>query len=147
MSSISERLKTLRGDMNQSEFGEQFGLSQRTVSRYETGGGTPDIETVNLISAKFGVTPQWLAFGISPMRPSGDASCPAEKSNVKEGKELGAAIPALYERLYLAHEKVQKLLEDKMNLVKENAELKAELLLLKNGRQSHDPASNLQNAG
>ncbi len=42
--------------MNQSAFGELFGVSNKTVSRWETGTYLPPVEILELMSREFGVT-------------------------------------------------------------------------------------------
>lgn len=63
MQDLASRLKALRANKNQAEFAEEIGISVRSLSRYENGLGSPDLDTINKICDKFGVSPQWLAFG------------------------------------------------------------------------------------
>lgn len=62
LATIGERIKSLRTavEMNQEEFGKQFGLVKSTVSLYENGKSTPDDETKKKICAKYNVSMDWL---------------------------------------------------------------------------------------
>ncbi len=62
MATIGERIKTLRiaSNLNQEEFGKQFGLVKSTVSLYENGKSTPDDETKKKICEKYNVSMDWL---------------------------------------------------------------------------------------
>lgn len=51
-------IKTLReaGHMTQAELGERIGVSSKTVSKWETGKGLPDISLMQPLSAALGVS-------------------------------------------------------------------------------------------
>ena len=51
-------IKTLReaGHMTQAELGERIGVSSKTVSKWETGKGLPDISLLQPLSAALGVS-------------------------------------------------------------------------------------------
>lgn len=55
-------LKTLRKNngLTQSELGRRVGLSKAVVSKYETGIGYPNFETLIRIAKYFGVTTDYL---------------------------------------------------------------------------------------
>lgn len=140
MDTLSQRLKMIRGNMNQTEFGVAFGISQRSVSRYETGGGSPDIDTINAICAKYGVNPQWLAFGIGPMR-QGEADSQEEGTvasppttevawgapSCKRCDELLSRLLAEHDRFSVAQDRLNQAQEEAKALLKENGDLKAEI--------------------
>mgnify|MGYP003621317011 CR=1 FL=1 len=110
MDTLAARLKYLRGDKNQTEFGADFGLSQRSISRYETGGGSPDIHTITQISAKYGVSPQWLAFG---------AVESAEKINSQEQMHLKARVAELESEVAELKTEITMLKEEALNAYRE----------------------------
>lgn len=62
LATIGERIKALRTavNLNQEEFGKQFGLVKSTVSLYENGKSTPDDETKKKICEKYNVSMDWL---------------------------------------------------------------------------------------
>ena len=55
---IGEFLKCLRKEkgLTQEQFAEQLGVTDKAVSRWETGKGYPDIETIEEIAKIFNVT-------------------------------------------------------------------------------------------
>jgi transcriptional regulator with XRE-family HTH domain len=58
----SSRLRKIRGDLSQEEFGKIFGVRKMTISRYEAGR-IPDVETLKKIADYGGVTVEWLLYG------------------------------------------------------------------------------------
>ena len=62
MISFGERLKTLRedADMTMRDLGEKVGLSEATLSRYESGKMEAKQTTIKVFSDIFGVSPAWL---------------------------------------------------------------------------------------
>lgn len=69
MKTFAERLRFLRGDKSQETFSDEIGLSQRGLSRYETGKNSPDIKLLQRVCEKLGVEAKWLLFGEGSMRP------------------------------------------------------------------------------
>jgi transcriptional regulator with XRE-family HTH domain len=47
---IAKRIKGLRGKMNQTEFAAKCGTSQADISRWESGGCVPAVESLMLIA-------------------------------------------------------------------------------------------------
>lgn len=80
MATIGERIKALRTavNLNQEEFGKQFGLVKSTVSLYENGKSTPDDETKKKICEKYNVSMDWL-YGLT------DYLLGTERSEKQEG--------------------------------------------------------------
>lgn len=66
--SIGERIALLRKrkDITQTDLAEYLYLAPQTVSRWETGGGTPDIALLPKIAAFFGVSTDEL-FGLTSL--------------------------------------------------------------------------------
>ena len=54
---FSEKIKTIRkkNDLSQSDFGQQLGVTNRAVSKWEKGVAMPSTETLLEISKIFGV--------------------------------------------------------------------------------------------
>lgn len=65
---IGNRLKIVRGDMNQYEFAEALSVHPNTVARYERGERLPDAEYLERVYKRFSVSPQWLLTGKGLMR-------------------------------------------------------------------------------
>ena len=57
---FSTRLKELRGDMSQGDFGKLFGVSRGSISFYENGERTPDAEFLANVSSCFSVSVDYL---------------------------------------------------------------------------------------
>jgi len=67
---ISARIKAVRGDLSQTEFGERIGVTKFAISNYETGRqGVPE-RTINDICREFGINTLWLRTGAGDMRSS-----------------------------------------------------------------------------
>ena len=62
---MKERIKKIRKDlrMNQTEFGNEIGATQKMITTYETGVVVPDKTTRMLICSKFNVNEAWLETG------------------------------------------------------------------------------------
>ncbi|OGI02594.1 MAG: hypothetical protein A2104_10435 [Candidatus Melainabacteria bacterium GWF2_32_7] len=60
-----ERLKFIRQYTNssQEEFAKTLGISQKTISYWEQGRNEPQIETLRVLSDKFGINLHWLITG------------------------------------------------------------------------------------
>lgn len=63
---IGERLKGLRGEMSQADFGAQFGVNLNTVGRYEKEEVLPRADFIAALCSKYGVSPSWLLYGDGP---------------------------------------------------------------------------------
>jgi transcriptional regulator with XRE-family HTH domain len=100
LSSFEKRLKSLRKDhgLTQLKLGEYLGLSESTISLYESGKREPDNETLSRIADYFSVSVDYLlGRSDSPNAPTvtGTEPSPYEKENEK----IKAAIkddPELY---------------------------------------------------
>jgi len=66
-STFAERIKELRGNMKQAEFGEKVGVSRGAISYYENGSRTADIEILEKICREYSVTSDWL-LGLSDVK-------------------------------------------------------------------------------
>jgi len=63
MSTISERIIEIRGDLDREEFGAKIGVSDRTVQRWELEDALPKAPELNKISEIFHINVQWLVTG------------------------------------------------------------------------------------
>jgi transcriptional regulator with XRE-family HTH domain len=82
MSSIAERLRSIRGQQAQKEFASIIGLKQTTYGKYERGVTSPSMDTASLICQKLGLNPRWLILGEEPMY---DAEASQERPHIKSG--------------------------------------------------------------
>lgn len=64
---FANRLKELRGDMSQTELADALGVSRASLSLYELGNRTPDIEFLYTVCRYFEVTSDWL-LGLSSVK-------------------------------------------------------------------------------
>lgn len=60
---ISSRLREVRGDITQVEFGKALGVIQNVVSRYERGRVRPPLEYLVAVAKYRKVTLDWLILG------------------------------------------------------------------------------------
>lgn len=68
MSSIAERILTVRGDMPQASFAKALEINPNTLRSYERGLAIPNQEVLARLCVKFSVNPAWLLLGDeSPM--------------------------------------------------------------------------------
>ena len=96
--SIGERIKSLRGNENQSTFGNRFGRSRNTIMRYETGKNAPDADFAADLCREYNVEPTWLLLGQGPMR-KGEETTGKISSSLLDCELLQAAIEAVEEVL------------------------------------------------
>ena len=61
--SIGERIKKIRGDLSRKEFMKRIGVSQASLTNYETKNMTPKGEVLQKICKEFGADLQWLLTG------------------------------------------------------------------------------------
>ena len=99
-STFAGRLKELRGQMSQAEFGSRIGVSRGSISYYENGTRTADIEILDKICQTYGVSADWL-LGLSNVRTKDiEIQAVAEKTGLHENlveylvedKEFASAI-------------------------------------------------------
>lgn len=66
------RLGADRGkNLTQTELAEMVGVTSPTVSQWEAGSATPDLETIQRLAIVLGVAPSYLAFGPSGAEATG----------------------------------------------------------------------------
>lgn len=62
---IGERIKQVRGALNQRDFAERLGVSKGSISQVEQGKAMPGGEFLLRINQEFGVDVTWLLTGMS----------------------------------------------------------------------------------
>lgn len=67
--SIGERVKHVRGEMNQRSFAERLGVSNGSISQIEQGKAMPSGEFLLRVHQEFGVDVTWLLTGMSNSTP------------------------------------------------------------------------------
>lgn len=60
---IGQRLREVRGEISQIEFARRTGVTQTTITNYETGKRVPDVAFLVVIMKLFGTDPTWLISG------------------------------------------------------------------------------------
>jgi phage repressor protein C with HTH and peptisase S24 domain len=66
--SLGKRIKNVRGNVSQKEFGAKFDVTPNTLRRYETDITSPTTDFVSAISEAHGINPMWMFTGEGPMR-------------------------------------------------------------------------------
>ena len=63
---IGSRIKMIRktNKVNQATFSNQIGISQATLSELEQDKYKPSVDTIMALSTHFGVSIEWLLFGV-----------------------------------------------------------------------------------
>lgn len=76
---IGDRIRQVRGEMTQREFGELLGISAKTVLRLENGERKPDTDLILKLHVLFRVEPLWLIAGVGQDVP-GPLLSPKERA-------------------------------------------------------------------
>lgn len=64
---LGERLKKIRNDVSQKDFGAKFGATPNTIRRYETGANPPDADFLLSVCNEYSINPTWLLTGEGQM--------------------------------------------------------------------------------
>jgi transcriptional regulator with XRE-family HTH domain len=64
---LGARLRTVRGDLSQQEFGDRLATSAQTIGRYEREERSPDAAFLRALMERFGIDPRWLVTGEGEM--------------------------------------------------------------------------------
>lgn len=73
--SLGNRIKLIRNNVSQKEFGAKFGATPNTVRRYETDVNPPDTNFILAVCNEYNINPTWLLTGDGPMlNPQGVAT-------------------------------------------------------------------------
>ena len=86
---IGGRIKKVRRELEltQTEFASRLGLTQNTVTRYETGDRNPSTAVLSLIVKAYGVNEEWLRTGEGEMfiaAPSGVLNAIAQEYGLRQ---------------------------------------------------------------
>lgn len=129
MNEIAERLRTLRGNISQQQFGNLIGMPQRKLSRIETGSAPLDIISTQNICKILNVSADWLLLGrgSAPVTVE-DMSQVSEPSPPPQNEEKRLT-DLENERRELSTENRQ-LYREKTELLKEIADLRERLARL-----------------
>lgn len=73
---LKNRIKTIRADLSQDEFGRRIGVTKQAVSKYEKGASVPSKKTLKNIANHGKVTVGWLLQGESAAAAAQEASLP-----------------------------------------------------------------------
>ncbi len=60
---LGDRIKEVRSELSQREFGKIFGVTADTLRRYETNKNPPDAGFLTALVKHYGVDPSWLLMG------------------------------------------------------------------------------------
>ena len=63
---IGQRIRELRGDMNQRDFGSQFSGHTNTIGRYESEESSPKADFLLALCRHYNISPTWLLLGQGP---------------------------------------------------------------------------------
>ena len=64
---LGERIRSIRGEMNQEAFAVAVGVNRNTLRAYEKGVNLPNSEFLASVSSKFGINPAWILLGEGPV--------------------------------------------------------------------------------
>lgn len=138
---LAQRIKTLRGNMSQAQFGKKVGTSQTTIGNYESGLRFPDSKTIVAICKTFDVNSEWLLMGTGPMYrtkqtdETADMSAvlaesnlqPVENINIEKKKTADmSAVLGVQRELTEALKQGMEFQKQVMTLTQENAELRVQ---------------------
>ncbi len=76
---VGRRLKDLRGELTQTKFAEQMGISQAQYNRYETGKRLAPDRVLREVARLREVTPEEVVWGPSGAGPPGDLAAELAK--------------------------------------------------------------------
>ncbi|NRS51945.1 helix-turn-helix domain-containing protein [Brevibacillus sp. HB2.2] len=83
MSFLGNRLRTarLRKQLLQVQVYEKTGINNKTLSRYESGGSEPDVETLKVLAELYGTSIDWLTGHTDNPFPSENAKIQEEQTS------------------------------------------------------------------
>lgn len=128
--------------MTQADFAKELGTPLTTLGRYERGESKPDISFLEIISSKFDVSLDWLILGAGEINLSRKTGAKQSAVAVTTCAKCGE----LMSRLNVANDRLYEATERERELLKENSELRAENLLIKNGQSSNNSGQSIPTA-
>lgn len=107
---IGSRIKKVRRelDLTQTEFASMLGLTQNTVTRYETGDRSPSNAVISLIVKAYNVNEKWLRTG------EGELFTPVPKSQLEV---LASQFPNITHETCVFVEKLINLPKSSQNII------------------------------
>jgi transcriptional regulator with XRE-family HTH domain len=100
---LPERIRKVRGDLTQKDFGKLFAVRNATISRYESGR-VPDAETLKKIADYGGVTIEWLLRG----EEVPEAPFPEEKQEKYITRPSAINFETLSQAIFLARQFIKR---------------------------------------
>ncbi|WP_034643112.1 helix-turn-helix domain-containing protein [Desulfovibrio inopinatus] len=123
MNTLGERLRHLRGEQSQVEFGVAIGVNINTLRNYERDVRSPSADTLSEICIKTNTSPLWLLLGEGPMRlEGGSETLPAKTPNESR---FDATTPS-NDACGGTQEKIRELRRENTELRRECSELRTE---------------------
>ena len=117
MDDIGKRIRALRRGTPRKDFAERFGISAKTLQRYEDGERVPADSFADQVIAAFELSPSWLHKGEGPMYA-------AEVDRIKTESGQGATGAVLRENEALRA--MLALQKENADLLRENGNLRVE---------------------
>ena len=145
MNTFGDRLKLLRGSLSQASLAELLKIKQTTLSNYERNRNEPNFETLGKICSHFGVSLEWLVWGVDPMLPGEELPISTPQPEQTQPSETASTtMCARCEKLEAKLERVEgqrdELADENRRLLKENGLLREENATLRE-RQRKEQAS------
>lgn len=131
---LGDRIKAVRGALNQDEFAQALGVNRNTLRTYERGTSQPNAIFLADLSSKFHVNPTWILFGEGSMYVDGrqegpppvGGGVPAETTPGAGNDEAG-----LWQEIRDLRQENRELRQENRALLKENGDLRVALAELK----------------
>ncbi len=127
MTTLGERIKSVRGSISQEAFSRELGISKGSLGFYERNENLPNTDVVLKICSKTGVRLEWLLTGDGPMRDaSGVSGNAAGDADDGMSEEQAACLRCLMleKRLDRLEDERRELAAENRLLWKENAGLR-----------------------
>ena len=85
---IGDRIKQIRGEISQHDFGSKYGIGRDTIGRYEVGKTYPGTDFVEKLCIDYNINPTWLILGSGSMHPEDASTAPqATTTSTSEAKQ------------------------------------------------------------
>ena len=68
MTTLGERIRSIRGNMSQQEFADKLSITRQYVALLESEKRDPSPLLIDSLCQKFGIRREWLEFGHEPMK-------------------------------------------------------------------------------
>lgn len=149
---LGDRIRTVRGSLNQGDFAKAIGINRNSLRAYEKGRAQPNAQTIATMCSVFCVNPFWLLLGEDPIFMDDRKECSIPETSTSEPFP-----PDNWEDWRNEHKELRKentelraenreLRQENRELLKQNADLRVELAEMK-ARAAPDKGSNEVLAG